>query len=153
VLETRRADGGGAIRRRRECRSCGRRFNTSERRETEPLHVHKESGERERFDRTKLRAALLSAAHKRPVRADQVEQLVDRIELAVRDAGGTMPTRSIGRLCLAGLRELDAGAYLQFAGVFDPAVSGGPEETGSVRPTSEDAESPATAASRRRIDG
>jgi transcriptional repressor NrdR len=153
VLETRRLDDGAAIRRRRECRSCGRRFTTSERREAEPLHVDKQSGERERFDRTKLRAALLRAAHKRPVRADQVERLVNRIELAVHDAGGSMSSRSIGELCLVGLRELDAGAYLQFAGVFDPAVSGRSQGASSVRGAREDAELPARAASRRRMDG
>jgi transcriptional repressor NrdR len=153
VLETRRLDDGFAIRRRRECRSCGRRFTTSERHEAEPLHVLKQSGERERFDRTKLRAALLRAAHKRPVRADQVERLVDGIELAVRDAGGSMSSQGIGELCLAGLRELDAGAYLQFAGVFDPAVSGRSQRGRSVRGKREDAELPAKAASRRRMDG
>lgn len=152
VVETRFADAGIAIRRRRECASCGRRFTTYERCETETLHVRKRGGERERFDRSKLRTALLAAAHKRPVRADEVEQLVERVESAIRDRGGEMPSREVGEQCLIGLRELDPGAYLQFLGVFDPAVSGLPEadERGrSVRDRREDAELPVQAASRR----
>jgi len=155
VVETRSADGGASLRRRRECSSCGQRFTTYERPESLALRVRKRGGTRERFDRLKLRAALLAAAHKRPVRADQIERLVDRIEAAIRDAGGELPSRRVGELCLAGLAELDSGAYLQFLGVFDPANSGSSGDPGrvlSVRPESEDAELPAQAASRRRID-
>jgi transcriptional repressor NrdR len=156
VVETRSADAGTATRRRRECPSCGGRFTTYERREPVALVVRKRDGGRERFDPTKLRAALIRAAHKRPVRADQVERLVDRVEAAIGDAGGEMASREIGELCLAGLRELDAGAYLQFLGVFDPAISGSSdaaERPGSVRSPSEDAQLPAQAASRRGTDG
>jgi transcriptional repressor NrdR len=156
VIETRSADGGAALRRRRECPDCGRRFTTYERLEPEVLHVRKRDGKRERFDRLKLRSALLAAAHKRPVRADEIERLVDRIEAAIQDRGGEIPSRGVGELCLAGLRELDAGAYLQFLGVFDPAISGSSgaaERPGSVRSPSEDAQLPAQAASRRGTDG
>ena len=85
VVETRSADGGTALRRRRECPSCGERFTTYERWDPGPLFVRKRDGERERFDPIKLRAALMRAAHKRPVRADQVEQLVDGIEAGIRE--------------------------------------------------------------------
>ena len=156
VIETRSADGGAALRRRRECTSCGERFTTYERWDPGPLFVRKRDGERERFDPTKLRAALMRAAHKRPVRADEIEQLVDGVGAAIRDAGGELGSREVGELCLAGLRDLDAGAYLQFAGVFDPAISGasgGQSQAGSVRLAREDAQLPAQAASRRGIDG
>jgi transcriptional repressor NrdR len=156
VVETRSADGGTALRRRRECTSCGERFTTYERWDPGPLFVRKRDGERERFDATKLRAALMRAAHKRPVRADQIEELVDGVAARMREAGGELESRQVGELCLAGLRELDAGAYLQFAGVFDPAISGASgalEQDGSVRPAMEDAQSPAQAASRRGNDG
>ena len=156
VVETRSADGGTALRRRRECPSCEQRFTTYERWDPGPLFVRKRDGERERFDPTKLRAALMRAAHKRPVRADQVEELVDGIEARIRDAGGEMRSRQVGELCLAGLAQLDDGAYLQFLGVFDPAISGTSaafSRPGSVRVESEDAQSPAKAASRRGTDG
>ena len=92
--------------------SCGHRFTTFERREPEPRFVRKRDGSLQPFDRTKLRAALLRAAHKRPVSPGQVEAIVDEIETAV-----------------------DAGAYLQFAGTL-PATSPQFAEvvgTGSVR--------------------
>jgi transcriptional repressor NrdR len=156
VVETRSADRGEALRRRRECPACGERFTTYERWDPGALFIRKRDGERERFDPTKLRAALMRAAHKRPVQADEVERLVNGVAAAIRDSGGEMPSRRVGELCLAGLRELDAGAYLQFAGVFDPAISaasGASDRVGSVRVAREDAQSPAQAASRRGTDG
>jgi transcriptional repressor NrdR len=124
VRESRPAPDGAAVRRRRECSRCGRRFTTFERREPAPLFVRKRSGERQRFDRTKLRASLLGAAHKRPVSSADVERLVERIESAVADAGGELEAERIGGLCLEGLRELDVGAYLQFAGTLaEPALA------------------------------
>jgi transcriptional repressor NrdR len=125
------------MRRRRECTGCGRRFTTFERRESEPIKVRKRDGERQRFDRVKLRAALLRAAHKRPVSAAQVERIVDRIEAEAVD--GELEADRIGELCLEGLRELDLGAYLQFATVYrqlaDPeAIRAELRRLGSVRP-------------------
>ena len=118
VLESRRADDGAAVRRRRLCPSCGRRFTTYERRDREPLFVRKRDGARQRFDRTKLRAALLRSTHKRQVDAEQVEALVDRVELAIETAAGELSAERIGELCLQGLRDLDQGAYLQFLGTL-----------------------------------
>jgi transcriptional repressor NrdR len=117
-LESRPADAGAATRRRRECSSCGHRFTTFERRDAPPLQVRKRDGEPQRFDRNKLRAALLRSTHKRQVSADDVEALVGRIELAIEDAGGELPAERIGELALAGLQGLDHGAYLQFLGTL-----------------------------------
>jgi transcriptional repressor NrdR len=135
VLESRRADDGAATRRRRVCQRCGHRFTTFERREAGPRFVHKRDGTRQPFDRTKLRAALLRAAHKRPVSPAQVETIVDEIEADVDAAGGEVSAERVTELCLTGLRAIDAGAYLQFAGTL-PAAS--PQfaqvlGTGSVR--------------------
>jgi transcriptional repressor NrdR len=146
------------VRRRRECSRCGRRFTTYERREPDPLYVIKRDGERQRFDRGKLRAALLRAAHKRPVSADDVEAIVFAVEAAAREGGGELPADAIGELCLNGLRELDWGAYLQFAGTLPSpspefARSGAaPEPSGSVRGAREDSALPPHAASRRGFD-
>jgi transcriptional repressor NrdR len=157
VLESRRAPDGDVVRRRRECPSCGRRFTTFERRDPEPAYVIKRDGERQRFDRTKLRGALLAAAHKRPITAMDVEAIVDRIEVAAADSG-ELSTERILELCLTELRDLDVGAYMQFAGTLaEPpsAISGQTSPTspsGSVRVAREDPESPPKAAARRGLD-
>ncbi len=118
VLETRPAEDGRAVRRRRRCKSCERRFTTYEHREPDPLYVIKRDGERQRFDRAKLRAGLLRAAHKRPVDPGDVEVVVDGIESEILAGGGELDSQRVGELCLAGLRDLDLGAYLQFAAVY-----------------------------------
>jgi transcriptional repressor NrdR len=148
VLESRRADDGAAVRRRRECSSCGHRFTTYERGEREPIFVRKRDGARQRFDRTKLRAALLRATHKRQVSAADVEALVDRVELAIEAADGELTAERIGELCLQGLRDLDWGAYLQFLGTLPSpnADFAAAELGGSVRPARESSSFPARAA-------
>src|SRR6266852_2267252 len=118
VRESRSAEGGGATRRRRECVACGRRFTTFERRQAERLEVLKRSGERQRFDREKLRTALLRAAHKRDVSAADVDRIVARIEAEAMEQGGELSSGAIGERCLAELRELDVGAFMQFAGTL-----------------------------------
>src|SRR5204863_9952447 len=90
VLESRQAEAGAAIRRRRECPACGRRFTTYERREPDPLFVIKRDGDRQRFDHVKLRGALLRAAHKRPVEPAAIEAAVGRIEAEVARGGGEL---------------------------------------------------------------
>jgi transcriptional repressor NrdR len=155
VLESRRAEDGAAVRRRRECLGCGSRYTTFERFERPRLYIRKRDGARQPFERTKLRAALLRAAHKRPVSAADVEALVERIELAISSSGGELTAERVGELCLQGLRDLDWGAYLQFAGTLPdriPALSGGPEIAGSVRPDRDPAQFPRNPASRRRLD-
>jgi transcriptional repressor NrdR len=154
VLESRRAPDGDAVRRRRECATCGRRFTTFERRDPEPAYVIKRDGARQRFDRTKLRGALLAAAHKRPVTAVDVEAIVDRIEVEAADSGA-LATKQIGEVCLAELEALDGGAYLQFLGTLaEPrsAISGQSGRGGSVRVAREDPQSPPKAVARRGLD-
>jgi transcriptional repressor NrdR len=154
VLESRRADDGAAVRRRRECTACGRRFTTFERREPGPLYVIKRTGARQRFDRDKLRDSLLRAAHKRPVSADEVDAIVRHVQVEAEGAGGELAAERIGELCMADLRELDAGAYMQFRGTLpienpETAATG---RGGSVRPVGKDAELPRKAASKRGND-
>jgi transcriptional repressor NrdR len=118
VLESRRAENGAAVRRRRECKSCGRRFTSFERREPETAWVLKRSGERQPFDRAKLRSALVRASHKRNVDPRELELIVNRIEDEATAGGGELSAERIGELCLEGLGRLDHGAYLQFAGTL-----------------------------------
>ena len=117
VLESRSSEAGAAIRRRRECSGCGHRFTTYERYE-QSLFVRKRAGRRQPFDREKLRGALARAAHKRPVSGAQIDAITSAVETALVSAGGEMPSRSIGALCLDGLGQVDRGAYLQFAGTL-----------------------------------
>ncbi len=117
VVESRHSSGGTEVRRRRECPACGRRFTTFERIQAGPAHVVKRDGEREPFDRDKLRRALTGAAHKRPVARPKIESIVDRIE-ARAGVDGELGASEIGKLALAELHGLDYGAYLQFAGTL-----------------------------------
>jgi len=118
VLETRREDRGAAVRRRRECPSCGNRFTTFEHRERPPLFVVKRGGRRERFDAEKLRDGMLRATYKRPVTAEQIDAIAERIEAEVEAAGGELDASRIGEMCLAGLGEVDRVSSLQFAAVY-----------------------------------
>ena len=108
----------GAVRRRRECSSCGHRITTYERAVPERLEVIKRDGSRQRFDRQKLLGSLAGATHKRDVDPRRLSLIADVVEKEVRNAGGELSAARIGELCLDGLRELDHGAYLQFAGTL-----------------------------------
>ena len=135
TLETRRADGGAAVRRRRRCPGCGERFTTFERAEPEGATVVKRDGSRQRFDQRKLRDALLRACHKRDVDPRAIEGIVDSVKRELRAAGGELDARRIGELCLAGLEPLDRGAFLQFAGTLPgeiPAGLGNPRKDGGT---------------------
>ncbi|MGI8461801.1 MAG: ATP cone domain-containing protein [Solirubrobacterales bacterium] len=135
VAETRAVDGGRALRRRRHCPSCGHRITTFERSESPPPTVRKRGGHAERFDRVKLRTALLGAAHKRPVSAPDVERIVEGIEAGAVAGGGEIASERIVELCLTALRELDSGAFLQYAGTlpeFNPEITAS-LASGSVR--------------------
>jgi transcriptional repressor NrdR len=120
TLETRRVP-DGAVRRRRECPSCGHRFTTYERAVPEALEVVKRDGRRQPFDRAKLLRSLNGATHKRKLDPRKLGLLADRVEREVREAGGELSSARIGELCLDGLRKLDHGAYLQFAGTLPDA--------------------------------
>jgi transcriptional repressor NrdR len=117
TLETRRVP-DGAVRRRRECSSCGHRFTTYERAVPETLEVIKRDGSRQPFDRDKLLGSLNRAAHKRNIDPRKLGLLVDGVERQVRDNGGELSAVKIAELCLDGLEKLDRGAYLQFAGTL-----------------------------------
>jgi transcriptional repressor NrdR len=117
ILETRKADGGAALRRRRECTECGHRFTTYERAVHDALEVIKRDGRRRPFDRDKLRGGLIRASHKRDVDPREIEAITERVESEAKRAGEISAER-IGELCLEGLARLDRGAYLQFAGTL-----------------------------------
>jgi transcriptional repressor NrdR len=118
VLDSRLSDPGDAVRRRRACRSCERRFTTYERYDEGPLYIRKRDGGREPFERAKLLAGLERAVIKRPVEREQLEALVDRIVAELRAGGGMPEAEQVGELALRGLRELDPVAYVRFASVY-----------------------------------
>jgi transcriptional repressor NrdR len=118
VVDSRLADEGAAIRRRRECLACGRRFTTFERLDDVPLLVHKRSGAQEPFSRTKVVAGMRAAAKNRPVTVDELEAVATEIEEALRLEGGELSSERIGQEVLARLRALDEVAYLRFASVY-----------------------------------
>ena len=118
VVDSRTADDGGAIRRRRECLNCGRRFTTYERLEEAPLLVLKRSGQRVPFERMKIIAGIRAAAKNRPVSEEQLEVLGTEIEETLRLEGPELTTEQIGRVVLDRLRELDEVAYLRFVSVY-----------------------------------
>lgn len=124
ILETRKAEGGIALRRRRQCEECGHRFTTYERAVPETLEVVKRDGRRQPFDREKLRGGLVRASHKRDVDPRDLDLIVDLIEKEARAAGGELSAERIAELCLEGLRRLDRGAYQQFAGTLPDRAGG-----------------------------
>jgi transcriptional repressor NrdR len=151
VLESRSANAGAAVRRRRECSSCGHRFTTREGYE-QSLFVRKRNGRRQPFNRAKLRGGLARAAHKRPVSDAEIDAIADNVQAAVIVGGGELPTTVIGELCLNGLRDADRGAYLQFAGTLPSedvslftadSEFAGSLPAGSVRSRGNSPESPA----------
>ena len=118
VVDSRTADDGTAIRRRRECLDCGTRFTTFERLEELPLVVVKRSGAGEPFTRSKLVAGMRAAAKNRPVTGAQLDSVAFAIEESLRAEGGEITTERIGQRVLTSLRELDEVAYLRFASVY-----------------------------------
>jgi len=118
VVDSRLAEDGGAIRRRRECLACGGRFTTYERLEEAPLWVAKRSGQREPFDRAKLVAGVRSATKNRPVTEEQLDALAQAVEDALRGVGAEVTSQQIGVAVLERLREVDDVAYLRFASVY-----------------------------------
>ncbi len=117
VVDSRQADDGGAIRRRRECLGCGRRYTTFERVEETPLVVVKRSGEREPFDLQKLVAGVGAAAKNRLTDA-QVAALAAEVEDTARLAGPEFTTQEIGIAVLERLGQLDHVTYLRYASVY-----------------------------------
>ncbi len=119
MIDSRLSEGKDAIRRRRECLSCEKRFTTYERREPLRLMVLKRDGSRETFDRAKLHAGLSKACAKRRVPEEEIEFVVDEIEAELRDRRRhEVTSRRLGDMSLVRLRRLDMVSYLRFASVY-----------------------------------
>ena len=119
VVDSRPADDNTAIRRRRMCDACGKRFTTYEKVETIPLIVIKKDQNREQFDRYKIEAGVLRACHKRPVSAEQIHRLVDDVETEVFNLEEReIPSSVIGEIVMDKLKDLEAVAYVRFASVY-----------------------------------
>ena len=119
VVDSRPADDNTAIRRRRMCDACGKRFTTYEKVETIPLIVIKKDQNREQFDRSKIEAGVLRACHKRPVSAEQIHRLVDDVETEVFNLEEReIPGSVIGEIVMDKLKDLEAVAYVRFASVY-----------------------------------
>ena len=119
VVDSRPADDNTAIRRRRMCDACGKRFTTYEKVETIPLIVIKKDQNREQFDRSKIEAGVLRACHKRPVSAEQIHRLVDDVETEVFNLEEReIPSSMIGEIVMDKLKDLEAVAYVRFASVY-----------------------------------
>ena len=118
VVDSRLAEPGDAVRRRRECAGCGGRFTTYERAEAASLGVRKRDGRREEFDRQKLLGGLLRAVTKRPVSVPELEAIAEGIEGEIRCAGGETDAERVGELALGGLAALDRVAAIRFASVY-----------------------------------
>lgn len=144
VLETR--DAADALRRRRRCAACDRRFTTYERVEALALCVVKRDGRREPFDRDKLMRGLVRAAAKRPVAVGQLEAVADAVADRLRVSGGELGSADVGALVLGELRDLDPVAAVRFASVyrrFESAEEFAAELARlSVRPGADDAQLP-----------
>lgn len=125
VVDSRTAEDGSAIRRRRECLACGHRFTTFERLESQPLMVVKRSGEAVPFDRAKVATGIAAAAKGRPVADEQIAEVAAALEEHLRLSGNEVTSEQIGLAVLDQLRDLDQVAYVRFASVYkgfdDPA--------------------------------
>jgi transcriptional repressor NrdR len=119
VLESRVVREGAAIRRRRECLKCSRRFTTHEQIEEMLLMVVKKDGRREAFDREKMLRGMMTACEKRPVPTATLEAIADEVEKTIHSGGvREIPSREIGEMVIEALRGLDHVAYVRFASVY-----------------------------------
>lgn len=119
VVDSRPADEGRAIRRRRECESCRYRFTTFERIERVPLLIVKKNGDREEFNREKILKGIIRSCEKRPVPMDQMEKMVNEIENELRNLGeNEVSSTVIGEHVMGKLAEVDDVAYIRFASVY-----------------------------------
>jgi transcriptional repressor NrdR len=119
VIDSRTAEDGAAIRRRRECEGCGQRFTTFERPEAVTVTVLKRSGEEVAFERDKVISGLRKACVNRPVSEDDIERVAEQVEDLARASGSRpVPSQEIGLAILDRLRDLDEVAYVRFASVY-----------------------------------
>ena len=119
VIDSRPSEETNAIRRRRQCEKCGKRFTTYEKVETIPLVVIKKGNIREAYDRSKIEAGVFRSCHKRPISVSQITQLVDEVENIIFNMEEKeIPSSKIGELVMDKLKSLDAVAYVRFASVY-----------------------------------
>ena len=119
VIDSRPADDNEAIRRRRQCDECGKRFTTYEKVETIPLIVIKKDKNRETYDRSKIESGVVRSCHKRPVSVDQIEACVDEIENKIFNLGvREIESEKIGEIVMDQIRDLDQVAHVRFASVY-----------------------------------
>ncbi len=119
VLDSRQTEDQSAIRRRRQCEDCEKRFTTYEKVENVPLMVIKRDHSRQMFDRGKLIERIMRACHKRPISTAAIEQLADEIENTVRSSHDMeITSQEIGEIVLKALKDLDQVAYVRFASVY-----------------------------------
>lgn len=119
VIDSRPTDEGEAIRRRRECLNCGKRFTTYEKIENIPLMVVKKDGSRQMFDRQKLLNGIMRACEKRPVTTGDMEHIVNEIESATQNMlEREISSQKIGEMVMERLPEIDEVAYVRFASVY-----------------------------------
>lgn len=119
VIDSRAAEEGTIIRRRRECTSCGKRFTTYETIETTPIFVIKSNGVRQAFDSNKLKNGIIKACEKRPVSANVIEKLVSDIQKRIYNSlEQEVSSKDLGEMVCEGLKEIDEVAYVRFASVY-----------------------------------
>ena len=119
VIDSRPAEDGSSIRRRRQCNGFKKRFTTYEKVETIPLIVIKKDNNREPYDRQKIVSGILRSCHKRPISADQINRLVDEVETEIFNREEReIPAQEIGEIVMNRLKDLDAVAYVRFASVY-----------------------------------
>ena len=119
VKDSRPTEDNTAIRRRRQCESCGGRFTTFERVQLRDVTVIKSGGKREPFERAKIEQAIGLACRKRGIEQERIDQLVSGIQRQVETAGdGEVPSARIGEMVMDGLRQIDSVAYIRFASVY-----------------------------------
>ena len=119
VIDSRPAEDGSSIRRRRSCDTCGKRFTTYEKVETIPLIVIKKDHNREQYDRGKIEKGILQACYKRPVPAEVIRKTVEQIETEIFNREEKeIPSKVIGEIVMHKLKDLDEVAYVRFASVY-----------------------------------
>lgn len=119
VIDSRPAEDNCAIRRRRQCDECGKRFTTYEKVETIPLIVIKKDKNREPYDRSKIEAGIIRSCHKRPVSVEQIEQCVNEIETEIFNLElKEVESTTIGEIVMDRLKDLEEVAYVRFASVY-----------------------------------
>lgn len=119
VIDSRPAEDGSSIRRRRCCDECGKRFTTYEKIETIPLIVIKKDNNREQYNRSKIEGGILRACYKRPISAEDIQRTIDKIETEIfKREEKEIPTSVIGEIVMENLKGLDEVAYVRFASIY-----------------------------------